>query len=170
MAIRFRSRIVVDLRPAVAADSPRIHAIHTASVRRLCAKSYGTDVIEAWLLHRRPEIYLGPIQRGSLFVAENGGKVLGFGEAKPGFVVAVYVDPAASDRGVGRAILRRALDIARAQPTGTVKLQATLNAQPFYERFGFREIGRTTAMRNHVAIPVVTMQYYDPREAFASAI
>jgi ribosomal protein S18 acetylase RimI-like enzyme len=170
MAIRFRFKTMTELRPAVAADAPRIHAIHTASVRQLCLQSYGADIIEAWLAHRRPEIYLGPIQRGSLFVAVQSGRVIGFGEARPGFVIAVYVDPAASDRGVGRAILRRALEIAKSEPSSAVKLQATLNAQSFYERFGFREVGRTTAIRNRVAIPVVTMQYHDPREAFESAI
>ena len=39
-----------------------------------------------------------------------------------------------------------------------VRLESTLNATAFYEQFGFREVGRSTARRNDVDIAVVIME------------
>lgn len=146
------------IRTARADDAPRIHALHTASVRALCAGHYAANVIEGWLANRAPESYLAEIARGALFVAERDGLIVGFGEATAGTVVAVYVDPAAIRRGVGRAILRHALGLARRGHDGPVRLQATLNARDFYAREGFRDVERATVRRNHVDIPVVVME------------
>jgi len=91
-------------------------------------------------------------------VAERGGRVVGFGEAGPGTVIAVYVDPADVLQGVGTTILRHAVALARREHEGPVRLEATLNARDFYEGAGFREIKRSTVRRNHVDIPVVVME------------
>ena len=73
-------------------------------------------------------------------------------------MIAVYVDPEAARRGVGAAIMRRALQTAARGHAGPIRLESTLNAQAFYERFGFREVHRATVRRNQVAIPVVVME------------
>ena len=145
------------IRPARPEDAPRLHELHTASVRALCAGHYSAEVIDAWLWNRAPSGYLGPIERGALFVAERDGRIVGFGEAASGTVIAVYVDPADVLQGVGTAILRHAVVLARRQHDGPVLLEATLNAREFYERAGFREVRRSTVKRNHVDVPVIVM-------------
>ena len=149
------------IRPARPDDAPRIHDLHTVSVRTLCSGHYAADVIEGWLLNRTPSAYLAEIERGELFVAEREGCVVGFGAATAGTVVAVYVDPAAVLHGVGRALLHHAVALARRGHEGPVRLQATLNARDFYAREGFREIERAVTRRNDVDIPVIVMEY-DP--------
>ena len=113
------------IRPARPDDAPRLHELHTASVSALCSGHYAADVIEGWLLNRAPDGYLAEIERGDLFVAERDGRVVGFGEATAGKVVAVYVDPTAIRQGVGRAILRHAVALARRGREGPVRLEAT---------------------------------------------
>jgi len=157
----------VVIRPARPDDAPRVHALHTSSVRTLCAGHYSADVIEAWLSNRTPAGYLGPIERGALFVAERGGRIVGFGEAAAGTVIAVYVDPGCARQGVGTAILRHALALAHRNHDGPIRLEATVNARDFYEHSGFREIRRAPVERNHVDIPVVVMEYDAPSRAEA---
>jgi GNAT superfamily N-acetyltransferase len=147
------------IRPARSEDALRLHQLHTASVRALCVGHYSSDVIEAWLGNRTPSGYLGPIERGALFVAERAGRVVGFGEASPGTVIAVYVDPAEVLQGIGSAILRHAVAVAHKGNDGPIRLEATLNARDFYERAGFREVKRSTVKRNQVDVPVVVMEY-----------
>ena len=147
------------IRPARLDDAPAIHALHTASVRALCAGHYAPEVIDGWLANRAPAGYLDSIARGVLFVAEHDGTLLAFGEADPGLVRAIYVDPAAVQRGVGRAILRQAVTQARRGHAGPIRLEATLNARPFYERAGFRAREATTVTRSQVQIPVIVMEY-----------
>src|ERR1700680_3496862 len=57
-------RVVVDasikIRTARPEDASRLHELHAASVRALCAKHYSKDIIEGWLQSRTPSGYLPP--------------------------------------------------------------------------------------------------------------
>ena len=145
------------IRVATPEDADRLHQLHTTSVRRICAPHYAPEVIDGWLANRVPEGYLPPIERGDIFVVEDGGRIVGFGEATPGVVVACYVDPAMVRRGVGSAIMEHALVIARRGHDGPIRVEATLNAAPFYARFGFGELARATLRRGEVDVPYVLM-------------
>jgi GNAT superfamily N-acetyltransferase len=151
----------LSIRKSIRADAPRLHELHTTSVRTLCSGHYAPEVIDGWLLNRRPQGYLRPIDRGDIFVAEYGSSIIGFGEAISGSVIAVYVDPTAVRRGVGSAIMHHALGIARRGHVGPVRLEATLNAVGFYQRFGFHEVERSSVGRGQVAVPCVVMELDD---------
>jgi GNAT superfamily N-acetyltransferase len=145
------------LRTARPEDASRLHALHSSSVRTLCVEHYPEDVIEGWLLNRSPSGFLEPIARKAIFVAEVQSNIVGFGEAVPGVVVAVYVDPVMTRQGIGRAILERAIALA-CHDAGPIVVESTLNACEFYRRHGFREVGRTTVKRNNVEVGVVSMR------------
>ena len=146
------------IRPASFADAPRLHELHTISVRTLCGGHYAPEVIDGWLSERTPRGYLAPIGRGDLFVVEDGGRIVGFGEAVPRQIIAVYVDPAATHRGVGATIMDRALVMARNGHAGPIRLESTLNAETFYQCFGFHVVARSAVQRNQTAIPAVIME------------
>ncbi len=148
----------IAIRQASHSDAPRIHELHLASVRALCAASYDPAVVDGWLTGRTSELYLEGISTGATFVAETRAEIIGFCEGVPGEVRAVFVDPEWVGRGVGATLLSHALSLAGAQHAGPVRLQSTLNAVAFYERFGFREVKRSTLRRNEVEVPVVLME------------
>ena len=154
----------VELRPARPEDAARLHELHTASVRTLCAPHYPPEVIDGWLSDRQPQGYLPPIKRGVLFVAERDDAIIGFGEASAGTVVAVYVDPQAAGHGVGSALLKHALQVARREHDGAVSVESTLNARGFYARHGFREIGGSTVRRGAVEVSIIRMELRSDRE------
>lgn len=145
------------LRAALRADAQAICDIHIATVKALCAPFYESVVIEGWLRGRIPEGYLRGIEQGMIFVAGDNGEVIGWGEAHPGEVDAIFVDPRYARRGIGSLLLNRALQTAT-RGGGTIKVQSTLNAIPFYQRFGFNLIGHSTQRRNDVDVPVATME------------
>ena len=60
-------------------------------------------------------------------------------------------------RGVGSAIMEHALVIARRGHDGPIRVEAMLNAAPFYARFGFGELARATLRRGEVDVPYVLM-------------
>ena len=146
------------IRTATPDDAARLHELHTAAVRQLCAPHYTPDIIDGWLANRTPSGYLPAIERAAIFVVEHEGRIVGFGEADAGFVVACYVEPTLARRGVGSTIMAHALTIARRGHDGPIRVEATLNAAAFYERFGFRAIARSSVRRNDVDIPVVLME------------
>ena len=147
----------MSIRPATPSDAQRIHELHRDSVRALCASFYEPAIIDGWLRGRTPAGYLLGISNGATFVAETHSKIIGFSEGILGEVLAVFVDPQYAGRGVGTALLSRALDLA-VGAGGAVRLESTLNATGFYERFGFRQISHSIVRRNDVDVPVVIME------------
>jgi putative acetyltransferase len=145
------------VRPAVRADAKAICDLHIATVRALCAPFYEPQVIEGWLRGRVPDGYFRGIDAGTMFVADAGNQLIGWGQAHPGEVDAVFVDPRFVRRGIGALLLRHALESATAN-RDTVKVESTLNAVAFYERFGFQVVRRSTQRRNDVDVTVVVME------------
>lgn len=146
------------LRPARTDDAARIHEIHTASVRVSCAPHYAPEVIDGWLSGRSPDGYIPSIDRGEMFVATLDDEVVGFGHAVSGEVVAVFVDPLVARQGVGRLIMSRALEVARTDHNGPVRVESTLNAVGFYETLGFHEVARSSVRRGSIYVQVAEMQ------------
>ena len=134
-----------------------MHELHVEAVRMLCAPHYTPEIVEAWLANRSAQGYLRGIGAGATIVAELASNVVGFGEGVPGEIVAVFVDPVFAKRGIGSALLAHTLHLAQ-RNHGTVRLESTLNAVSFYERFGFSQVERSVVRRNRVEIPIVVMQ------------
>lgn len=151
------SDVRLTVRPASDEDAESIHELHVAAVRMLCGPHYGQEIMEGWLANRSAQGYLRGIRSGATVVAELGSQVVGFGEGIPGEVVAVFVDPAHVNRGIGSQLLERTLHLAQADRR-IVRLESTLNAVGFYEKFRFIQIERSVVRRNRVEIPIVVMQ------------
>jgi GNAT superfamily N-acetyltransferase len=145
------------IRQAAACDAECIHRLHLASVRGLCSGFYQPEVIDGWLRGRSAAGYTWGIGKGATFVAEVSNVVVGFCEAIPGEIAAVFVDPSWTRQGIGPALLSNAWERA-ADAGSVVRLESALNATSFYEHFGFRALGRSTVRRNNVDVPVVLME------------
>lgn len=134
------TQLPVQIRRAEPADAPAIHHLHTRSVQTLCRSHYTPAQTAGWIGRRQPAGYLPAIEREEMFVAEIAGKLVGFGHAVVGEIVAIFVDPDWTGRGVGRQLLTHALALAQGGNDHPVWLEATLNARTFYERCGFRMV------------------------------
>lgn len=134
------------VRAATESDVDAIFRVHSESIRVLCRERYGEREIAAWIAFRPPEAYRQAFASRELFVAEWQGEVVGFGQLDPrrGEIEACYVAPGAVGSGVGAALLRRMESEARRRGHSIVRLNATLNAEPFYARMGYRWLGRAT--------------------------
>ena len=148
----------LNIRIAEPKDAPYLYHLHTAAIRTVCARHYSPEIVDGWLLGRSPAGYLPPIGRRAIFVAELDHKIVGFGEAAPGAVIAVYVDPAVMGNGVGRLLLMHGIRVARHAHSGPIRVESTLNAAPFYAHHGFVEIECSAVRRNHVDVPIIVME------------
>lgn len=131
------------VRPARESDVEAIFRVHGDSIRVLCRERYGEREIEAWIAFRPPEAYRLAFASRELYVAEWQGEIVGFGQLDPrrGEVEACYVAPNAVGSGIGSALLGRMEEEARRRGHSIVHLNATLNAEPFYARMGYRRLG-----------------------------
>jgi len=145
------------IRNARASDAPTLHQLHTISVRELCRNSYSDNIIEGWLKNRSPEGYLRGISAGEMYVAELDSEIVGFGHAVPGELKAVFVHPKFSNQGIGSSLAKHGIKLARAESRNVVRIEATLNAQRFYENLGFSVIRKINVRRNDTDIPILEM-------------
>ena len=133
----------VRIRPASSEDVDGIWHVHNESIRALCSGRYQPREISAWIAFRPPEAYRAALGSRNLFVAESAGEIVGFGQFDParGEVEACYVSPEAVGRGIGSDLLARMEGLARSTGHKVMHLNATLNAEPFYARMGYKRLG-----------------------------
>ena len=120
-------------------DRQSIVNVHSAAVTGIRTSLYTPEEIQAWAVPKKPESYEEAIRSKEFFVAEDAGIILGFGvlNQESAEVEAVYVNPEAGRRGIGLELLRRLEERASDLGLGELRLNASLNAVPFYQRAGY---------------------------------
>ena len=120
-------------------DCKAIWRVHMRAIKEIANSHYTPGEIEAWASPRKPEHYVESIRNKEFYVAEEDGGVIGFGtlDHKQNEIEAVYVSPKVARRGVGLAILRRLEERARGLGIKSLKMDASLNAVPFYKSAGY---------------------------------
>ncbi len=147
----------MEIKTAITSHAKEMHRIHTSAVKTVCKDFYTAEQIKAWLEGRSPEGYEG-IKKGEMYVAEDDGKIVGFGHAIPGEVVAVFVDPAFHKKGIGKLLLDYGLKIA-SKGKKKVKVESAINAESFYKKHGFVKVRNDVCIRGGVEIPIIVMEY-----------
>jgi putative acetyltransferase len=126
------------IRRATDDDRVAIARLHEASIRALGPSHYTPEEVESWAANIRPENY--PIEH-EIYVAVDDAEVIGFGHYHDGEIAAVYVHPAHTGRGVGRLLMAKLEECGRREGAERLFLNASLNAERFYEACGYRRVG-----------------------------
>lgn len=132
----------IQYRPARAGDGQTLFDITLASVRALAKRHYAPDQLLHWMGKRDAAFYEGLIALGRVTIAERDGVAVGFVDATPGEVTRLFLLPDAAGKGLGAALLRKGIAAARDGHDGPIRLEATINAERFYQRHGFRSLQR----------------------------
>lgn len=130
---------MVKIRDAVEADRDAVARVHADAIRHAVSDRYATAQVEAWAGVPSTQRYGDAARSGRVFVAEEGGRVVGYGQfdVATGEVEATYVLPGHQGRGVGRALLAEAERRARRAGFDSIFVSASLNALEFYAHAGF---------------------------------
>ncbi|WP_439368036.1 N-acetyltransferase family protein [Bradyrhizobium sp. PMVTL-01] len=129
-------------RPARLDDAETVFEITKASIAGLSRGCYSPAQVENWMGDRTPRFYEELIAKGRMSVCVRNDVVIGFVDAEPGEVTRLFVLPAAAGSGVGQRLLDIGVAQARLGHSGPIRLEATINAESFYRRYGFRSMGR----------------------------
>ena len=131
---------MVTIRRAGEADCEAILRVHLKAIREIAKSHYTSEEVEAWASPRKPEHYAESIRNKEFYVAEENGDVIGFGTLNQtqSEIEAVYVSPEVVRRGVGGAILQKLEEQARSLNLKWLKMDASLNAVPFYTSAGYK--------------------------------
>jgi ribosomal protein S18 acetylase RimI-like enzyme len=126
-------------------DAASICAVHRESVLGLCSGHYDRGELVLWAESATPKLVAEALEQNAVaaFVAETGGRVVGFSAAMSDLIRGVYVHPDFVRRGLGGALLMAAEENAAAEGVGVLRLYATLNSVEFYEKQGYRTVRRS---------------------------
>lgn len=139
------------IRPAVVGDAGEIAALYTDIRLDTVPLIHPEEEVAAHLAERI-------IPRGSSFVWEESGRILGWVDVHESFVDQLYCRRGATGRGIGK----RLLDFAKAQcPEGLQLYTFMVNegARRFYAREGFREVEYGDGSENEERQPDVRLQW-----------
>ncbi|MCP3469847.1 GNAT family N-acetyltransferase [Bradyrhizobium sp. CCGUVB1N3] len=123
-------------------DAETVFNLTKASISGLSGASYSRDQIANWMGDRTVAFYEDLIARGRMTVGLRDGKMVGFVDAEPGEVTRLFILPEAAGTGLGQRLLKIGIAEAKVGHEGPIRLEATINAEGFYRKHGFRSIKR----------------------------
>lgn len=141
-------------------DAPAIASLRSAAAQRL-TRDYGRG---HWSSCATDKSVLRAIQTSRVLVARDRARVVGtltlatkkpwaidtsyFREVRKAlYLLDMAVDPDVQRKGIGRRLVREAVTVARDWPSDSIRLDAydaDAGAGLFYEKCGFREVGRVS--------------------------
>ena len=129
------------VRLATPVEAEECWNIRNQAIRHGCKVSYDAAVIEAWTPQVMPEGYRRVIASNPFFVVDAPDDRLvatGFLDLSSGSVEAVFTLPQYTGKGLGSQIIEAIKSEARERGFEQLTLSSTPNAQPFYEKHGFK--------------------------------
>jgi len=132
----------ITIRRASAADIPAIWDIRTRAIIQTCSSHYAPALIDAWVRNPMPGGFSSFVETEPFFVASVGQSLVGFAALKRASseIDAVFVCPTFTRHGLGMRLLSHLESVATALGLYRLKLDASLNAVPFYQAAGY-EVG-----------------------------
>ena len=148
------------IRPVCVGEGEVLDEVFCASIRGLTAPLYTFEQQEAWIGNSDADRWNQRLSEIDFWIAEVDGVVAGFVSIdQPNRVLDhIFVHPSFAGRGIGAAMMLFALDKARNLGFEQLTLNASDNALPFYESFGWVKIAQICKTRGTVELPCTEMR------------
>lgn len=98
------------------------------------------------------------IENGDVHVAERDVVVAGFHRLAGAELVALFVTPEWIGRGVGRALLDHARELARSRGVERLTIESDPDAEPFYLGQGARRVGERISRSTGRTLPLLELR------------
>ena len=149
------------IRPYRPADAIGLATLFHRAVQEGTVQHYSPEQRRAWC--DAPPTSAGwraRVEEAETIVAEQSGKHLGFMtmDMETGYLDFAYVAPEVMGKGVAATLYAVIEGRARAHGLARLETEASLLAQPFFKRQGWRLVKRQEVERDGVLIPNAVMQ------------
>lgn len=133
-------------RKATHSDAQAILNLRNEAIRVQCAGFYDPDLLAQWAHWTTPSDAFIAIVAERFQIIEHDGDIVASGmvDLENGKIDAIFVSPSHGRQGLGRAMMAHLEAMARTAGLGSLHLESTLNAAPFYRTLGFTGETRST--------------------------
>ncbi len=101
---------------------------------------YCMEAVRFFANYHNEQAILRDAQEGNTLVLDRAGRIFGTGTLVGDEIKRVFVEPAMQKHGLGRLIMRQMEEKAASLGIGTIRLDASLPAKPFYDGLGYATI------------------------------
>jgi len=133
------------IRPLRRRDLPAVSALIRNTVLVSNSADYGLEVIRALLEHFSPAGLRALAGRRRIFVYERADRICGVIGLEGQAVCNLFVAPDEQGRGIGQELLAHVEALAAEEGLERLRLDSSLTAVGFYERPGYRRVGKDNA-------------------------
>ena len=119
------------------ADLAALKALVHKTIATCYPSRYCAEAVRFFIDYHDAEAILRDAKEGRTMVLDKASRILGTGTLVAGEIKRVFVDPTFQKQGFGRRIVQQLEEVAARQGVTTVKLDASLPSQVFYERLGY---------------------------------
>jgi GNAT superfamily N-acetyltransferase len=154
-------RLALIIRPFQPSDSPEVGRLFHTTVHTVNRRDYTPQQLAAWAPEvPPPEHWAGRAATRRIFVAEEAGAILGFGELRTlgAYLDCLYTRHDAQGRGVATALVAAIETEARKIGLPRLHTDASITARAFFERRGFALIAPQSVVVRGVTLTNFRMQ------------
>lgn len=150
----------MNIRQARLTDAENILALHADTLKRVNAKDYRPEQINAWLAMQRLDRVQKLITNGHATVAvDDDDHLLGFATRRGNEIHGMYVDADRLGRGIAGALFARVEADAKEEGCTQLVAEASVTAVVFYRKMGFAEVQKKLwPLTDSLSLEVVVMR------------
>lgn len=130
--------------------SKQIPDLFTNTIHKTCNKDYNKEQLEAWA---NPSIdyksWEDRLSTTKPYLSIIDNTLVGFTEFYEDYIDCFYVHYKYQGKGVGKELLNHIFKIAKQNGIKTLRVDASITAKPFFEKFGFKELRKNLVSRGN---------------------
>lgn len=140
-------------------DSQSVSEIIKENLLSVNSKDYSKETIKALIKDTSPYRLLEKASVRKYYVIEDSGEIVGIGGYQEDDVHTFYVKVGQHGQGIGRMLMEKVLESARADGLTKLRCASTHYAEKFYASFGFKRIEeKTTEFYDNTTITFIVME------------
>jgi ribosomal protein S18 acetylase RimI-like enzyme len=133
--------------------------LFTNTIHNINKKDYSKEQLNAWANPKYDlKTWKKRVEKSKPYLCMLEDEVVGFCEYYEGYIDCFYVHFNYQNHGIGKLLLTYILDIAKNEKRDKLKVDASITAKPFFEKFGFKEVKKNFVKRENVELVNFSME------------
>jgi len=136
-----------------------IPKLFTNTIHKTCNKDYTKEQLNAWANPNiNYEVWEKRLNKTKPYLAILDEKLVGFAEFYEDYIDCFYVHHEYQGCGVGKMLINNIFKIAKEKEQTSLRVNASITAKPFFEKFGFIEVKKNKVERNNIELVNFSME------------
>jgi ribosomal protein S18 acetylase RimI-like enzyme len=129
------------------------------TIHNINKKDYSKEQLNVWANPDYDlEIWEKRFEKSKPYLCILKDEVVGFCEYYDGYIDCFYVHYKYQNFGIGKLLLNHILNLAKNENIDKIKVDASITAKPFFEKFGFKQIKENLVKRDNVELVNFSME------------